>query len=980
MKIGRRKRCPLLLLAFFVVLSGRAPASEPKIMDLPRVMPPRLGVVDSMTYTHFLESTKGYNRLEDLIQQEMKAVKLAEMNVQSGVYLSEDEKNTIHEIYGRYGSTDPINDFFRMNQVDLDTQTCDPEGKLYLLDDLSNLYTYYLVDFKKAHRYNRQTQQLYEKLSAQGIGNLPLSDYYNSRRALYYTFFYRMTDRNPIGFHILPGRIDLTTAYDKTYLDAIRKFDFNQVKARTDARNDFLKRQIEGKGKRLISHTEGDINNQDVKTLLKRIGLFVEAPDVYPAFQARFLHASNTFQVYEATGDEGYLQDIIVTCKRALDTPYQESISLQDSRNQLYYWLGLAYLKQGDYQRGVEYVAQFLSGIDKLESLEQQRFSQRQAVTEKVNQEVIAEREQQAMWSKVLVVASLALGAYMTLQSYGDMQAGSISQAQYQASQQIFKDALEFGFDINEQINKSVSRTKADADLRNEVARYITPYSLKVNRYLDKYQMVDFFLVLGIGYEQTGSNEKALENYEEAIRIIERQRSTILTENQRISFFAARQDLYARTVLLLAKMNRHGEALEFAERSRSRAFVDLLGSGSLKLKTPDQEKQFSHEITLQAEIDTILSEKSVGASQIKYFIEKRLRGIHVTPKSDEGGRSANDALELQSLSTVQTLSTEDIIHLVGNASLVEYFFARDKLLIFLVQSGEVRIFITDLIEEELETEINEWVDRIKQGEDGHKTGEALFHRLMFFADQITGTELVIIPHRLLHYVPFQALYDGQQFLVDRYAISYAPSATVLDFTMRKKAGNRKKLLIFGNPTRDLAFAEKEAQDISTLYPEARLVIRDSATETLLKNEAGQYGIIHLATHGEFNSQAPLESQIRLHPDGVNDGQLKTSELFSLKWLADLVTVSACETGLSENRTGDELIGLQRGLIFAGTRSVISSLWQVDDRATGMLMSSFYRNLKTMPKNRALQLAQIEARKSFATPYFWAAFNLTGARE
>jgi len=104
-----------------------------------------------------------------------------------------------------------------------------------------------------------------------------------------------------------------------------------------------------------------------------------------------------------------------------------------------------------------------------------------------------------------------------------------------------------------------------------------------------------------------------------------------------------------------------------------------------------------------------------------------------------------------------------------------------------------------------------------------------------------------------------------------------------------------------------------------------------------------------------------------------------AELFAIDWHASLVTLSACETGLSKYKSGDELIGLQRGIMFAGTRSLLTSLWSVDDKATGYHMRAFYRNLATMGKNLALQRAQIETMKRFENPFYWAAFNLSGAR-
>ena len=276
-------------------------------------------------------------------------------------------------------------------------------------------------------------------------------------------------------------------------------------------------------------------------------------------------------------------------------------------------------------------------------------------------------------------------------------------------------------------------------------------------------------------------------------------------------------------------------------------------------------------------------------------------------------------------------------------------------------------------------EIREWRKKIENRQDPRNLSKNLYDLLVSpMASRIRAKRLIIVPYGVLHYIPFQALHNGHEYLIERYAISYAPSATVLSFTEKKKSAENKKALIIGNPTLDLGFAEKEAKNIAGLFQNRTLLTREKGTETFVRNNGGGYEFIHFATHGEYDDKNPLNSRILLRADTDNDGSLTMAELFSIKWQASLVTLSACKTGLSKYKSGDELIGLQRGLLFAGTRSIISSLWSVDDEATGCLMKSFYSNLSKMPKDVALQKAQIETMAQFENPFFWAAFNLTGA--
>jgi CHAT domain-containing protein len=159
-------------------------------------------------------------------------------------------------------------------------------------------------------------------------------------------------------------------------------------------------------------------------------------------------------------------------------------------------------------------------------------------------------------------------------------------------------------------------------------------------------------------------------------------------------------------------------------------------------------------------------------------------------------------------------------------------------------------------------------------------------------------------------------------------------------------------------------------------------MREHATELTLLEQAGRAGIVHLAAHGRFNAAEPLESFIALAPDSGDqqDGRLTVREVYNTLRLprADLVVLSACQTNVGEVSDGDEVVGLTRAFIFAGTPSVIATLWSVDDQATGLLMEHFYRFLRAgADKAATLQRAHQAVRKAYPHPYFWGAFVLTG---
>jgi CHAT domain-containing protein len=261
---------------------------------------------------------------------------------------------------------------------------------------------------------------------------------------------------------------------------------------------------------------------------------------------------------------------------------------------------------------------------------------------------------------------------------------------------------------------------------------------------------------------------------------------------------------------------------------------------------------------------------------------------------------------------------------------------------------------------------------------------ALYARLVQPLDAaIAGKSLVIVPHGVLHYLPFHALQNSEgQFLIDQHAVRFVPSASVLSLIRPSTAKSGPNLLAIGNPDLgnpklDLEYSETEVRGLAGMYGDSRVLLRRDATESAFKKAGGVFQRIHFATHGMFKAESPLESGLYLAKDADNDGALTVGELYSLSLTADLVTLSACETGLGKISNGDDVVGLARGFLYAGARSIVSSLWSVDDKATSELMQAFYRNLASMPKHEALRQAQIQARKDFAHPFYWAAFQLTG---
>ncbi|HEX2714782.1 MAG TPA: CHAT domain-containing protein, partial [Candidatus Acidoferrales bacterium] len=257
----------------------------------------------------------------------------------------------------------------------------------------------------------------------------------------------------------------------------------------------------------------------------------------------------------------------------------------------------------------------------------------------------------------------------------------------------------------------------------------------------------------------------------------------------------------------------------------------------------------------------------------------------------------------------------------------------------------------------------------------HAHLEALYRELM--APLLPLLEnvrhLVIVPHGNLHYLPFHAIRAGDEFLCDRFAISYAPSAQMFAVCQSRRATARGGSLIMGIPDQRAPQILAEVQCVAGLLPQPQLLIGSRATAAALREKGPEIDLLHIATHGTYRQDNPMFSSIRL-----GDGYLNLFDLSQMHLAASLVALSGCATGMNVVAGGDELLGLQRGLLRAGGASLLLSLWDVNDRSAAELMRHFYESfVKTGSAPRALQIAMQELRRNHPHPYFWAPFILVG---
>jgi CHAT domain-containing protein len=239
--------------------------------------------------------------------------------------------------------------------------------------------------------------------------------------------------------------------------------------------------------------------------------------------------------------------------------------------------------------------------------------------------------------------------------------------------------------------------------------------------------------------------------------------------------------------------------------------------------------------------------------------------------------------------------------------------------------------------------------------------------------QVKGRRLVIVPHGALHYVPFHALFDGEEYVTDACAVSYAPSASIYARCQQQPFGGGEGSLVLGVADDQAPLIDAEARAVAAVLPDARVFTGQHATEHVLRTSGGDCRIVHIASHGYFRPENPMFSGIRL-----GDTYLNVYDLYRLRLKADLVTLSGCATGANVAAAGDELLGITRGLFCAGAHTLLLSLWNVHDASTAALMTRLYQRIaEGMAPVDALRDTMRDLRSAHPHPYYWAPFVLTG---
>ncbi len=534
---------------------------------------------------------------------------------------------------------------------------------------------------------------------------------------------------------------------------------------------------------------------------------------------------------------------------------------------------------------------------------------------------------------------------------------------------------------------------------------------------------------------------QAVESYKKAVEIVEDLRVQLLLREYSSGFFKNKIPIYEALVDLLferSEKNSSAETLEeclfFAEKAKARSFLDDLQKARIDSISPSRERvdeleQNSRKIShLSAE----LNDASLSPAERAQLVERLNKAEDDYQLFAEKARAENPDYFRAASGEPCRLQEIRTKLLNGKTGIVEYFVGEENIYIFFITAGDLSVRrLTPPESRRTLRLVSNYIGLLSSKEvtnsDVIPAGRKLYDALLGPAARfgLSGIKsLIFIPDRTLYGLPFEALVPGDapgpgrtgsRFLMEDYAVSYAPSAsTLVSILDRRDRGNAEAdLLAIGNPsfgsTGDLSrggesgndilseydfekrfalgpleFASREMESISSLMdPGSRRIVSGAeATEDRVKKlPLAGYKVLHFATHSLLDETVASRSALVLSADprSEEDGFLQAREIYNLKLNADLVVLSACQTARGKMEKGEGIQGLSRAFFCSGSRSVVASLWNANDESTSHFMKTFYGFLtEGQTKQEGLRRTKITmCRSDDWRPYHWAAFVLIG---
>ena len=513
-----------------------------------------------------------------------------------------------------------------------------------------------------------------------------------------------------------------------------------------------------------------------------------------------------------------------------------------------------------------------------------------------------------------------------------------------------------------------------------------------------------------------GQAGAALASFRRAVETVDRMRGGIAADEFKATFLGDKIEVYEdaiRACLDEGSESSIQEAFTLVEAAKSRGLADLLARYLRESGVPRRHRQTmtgedrTRLVKLIEELNWYSShanlENERGGQRRAQYVDRYSREIARCERQIASlfRRLEADGADLDSERLHAATAQELQNSLEPQETAIEYFTTEDQISAFVVTRESIRIVRSLASRRAIEATLAALTFQIEKFNYGPGFAETYFEQLNQATNQhlgvlskslisrveplIKNSRLIVIPHGALHYVPFHALLNRRGYLIDEFEISYSPSATVLklcrEMAKRSKIASRKsraanncpRLVALGVGGNDTPAVAGEIKALTSMFADSVKLTGVHATRDNLMRAAPKAKYLHLASHGYFRRDNPMFSFLKLA-----DSNLNFYSLLDLKLNAEMVTLSACHTGVNKVFPGDELHGLMRGFMHAGAPSLVASLWATSDASTAELMKEMYSRISAgASKREALRSAQLAIKEAYGHPYYWAPFILMG---
>jgi CHAT domain-containing protein len=494
---------------------------------------------------------------------------------------------------------------------------------------------------------------------------------------------------------------------------------------------------------------------------------------------------------------------------------------------------------------------------------------------------------------------------------------------------------------------------------------------------------------IGILYRDTKKPLEAIKNLEQSVNLILQLRSGVARENRQ-TFLDSEGSPAIALIDLLITEKQPEKAFTYANLATVADLADYSRLVNVKIANPEAQAAIEKWNQDNQQLENLRKDlQQKFSEQLSAKVNKL--------QEDLNKEAENIRKRFVEIADLFETKPTDIAQLQANISpgttVIQPVILKNDIALFLLTRDKIKV-----IKVPLPAEFDDLLTKTSESISNRKNANYLdnleeLHKLLIspLEKEIQATkpkQISIIATGKLRYIPFEALYDGNQYLIEKYPISYLTrlSSRSLQITTTSNTPSARKVLAFGNPKPNSPFSlngtESEVKAIIPIFPGSESFMNNKAKLSNFKTQIPRFSILHLATHGCFqkgdctlNTGGKLKENTLLFAD--KSWHIQDAGLLGLQNV-ELVTLSACQTSLNTNSNGEEISGLAYLFERAGSKAVIATLWGVADKETKEIMVEFYQNLKQgMRKDEAFRQGKLSQIKNNVHPFYWSPFVLIG---